>query len=198
MIYSKTSQEGPILYKLFQCKIKILIHADILGLFSILCPLFKIWQKKDSHKYDSEWKFASNLPLIYKNKCYSPSVKISMYAHISMHGDTHTSPSRISSLLLEVNTLHWQTFTNQPNAESRKRWRPTLRTSIVCNCKNIINIDKYLLPYYYFFQANFVLKVIFFLKNSKKQGEVFLTIKNPSDENKENTPSNMPEQDHLV
>lgn len=41
-MYSKTSQEGLILYKLFQCKIKILSHAGILGLFSILCPLFEM------------------------------------------------------------------------------------------------------------------------------------------------------------
>lgn len=33
MVYSKTSQEGIILHKLFQGKIEILSHADILGPF---------------------------------------------------------------------------------------------------------------------------------------------------------------------
>lgn len=43
MVYSKTSQEGIILYKLFQGKIEILSHADILGPFlPTHCPLFKM------------------------------------------------------------------------------------------------------------------------------------------------------------
>lgn len=41
-MYFRTSQEGLILYDLLQCKIKLLSHAGIWALFSILCPLFKM------------------------------------------------------------------------------------------------------------------------------------------------------------
>lgn len=61
--------------------------------------------KKDCHKYNSEWKFALNLPLIYENKCYSPSVKISMYAYIPMTWRYTYLPPGFPAFS-EVNTVH--------------------------------------------------------------------------------------------
>lgn len=94
---------------------------------------------------------------MYKNKCPSPSVPISVCANIPVHGDTH--------LLLDFqpsprHTIHWHTWTNQPNAESRKRSRPALCRSIACNCKNTINIKIYYhITSWIFSKGNWYLKL---------------------------------------
>lgn len=101
-MYIQKQIEGLIVYERFSVKSKCLVtFCRHFGPF--FHPLFFIQNeqdvtKKDSHKYDSEWQFAPNVPLIYENKC--PKYLLCRYPCVQMHlcTEIHTC-SWISSLL---------------------------------------------------------------------------------------------------
>jgi len=94
-------------------------------------------------------------------------VKLSTDAYAPRHGDSHTSP-RISSLLRGTHSTDALSQISQMlNVEKGEdQLYADLQTATV---KNIINIDIYYHITSSFLQVKLILKVVFFLKNPKKQ-----------------------------
>lgn len=89
---------------------------------------------------------------VWKQLSQIPSVQVSMCAWRYTPAPAFPAFSKAQN--------QWHTWTNQPNAESRKRSRQAFCRSIACNCKHTIDIKVYYhITSWVFSKGNWYLKL---------------------------------------